>query len=114
MYKIIPHISEKSVTLAKKGYFTIEVPREMQKGSLTSVLKDTFKLDPISMKILKKKTILAKKARKTVFDRGMKKMIVKLPEKQVMPGFESFLTELKEQEKKEAKEKKEKLAVKNG
>lgn len=109
MYKIIPHISEKSVILAKKGYFTVKVPWGMQKGSLTAILKETFKLDPIAIKVLIKKTIQAKKGRKTVSDRGIKKMVIKLPEKQIMPGYESFLTELIEQEKKEAKAKEKKV-----
>lgn len=105
MFKITPHISEKSVTLAKQGYFTLEIPRTMNKGLLVSVLKETFRLKPLSVNVLNKKTILRKKAKKTVFDRGVKKVIVKLGEKQVMPGYESFLTELKEKEKKQAKAK---------
>ena len=103
MFKIIPHISEKSVILAKRGYFTIEVPSDFDKGNLVSVLRSTFKLKPLGIKVVIKKTVLAKKAKRTVSDRGLKKMIVKLGEKQIMPGFESFLTEAKEGGKKSAK-----------
>lgn len=103
MFKVTPHISEKSVSLAKQGYFTIVVPMEMSKASVSSILKKTFKLKPLALQVSIKKTTKQKKVKKTVADRGFKKMIVKLAEKQVMPGYETFLTEIKEEEKKQKK-----------
>lgn len=103
IFEIVPHISEKTVDLAKQGRFTVRVPYSVNKGALKSVLNNVFKLSPLEIKVINKKSITQKRAKKTSVDKGYKKFIVKLQEKQIMPGYETFLAEAKQEEKKNKK-----------
>lgn len=103
MIKLLPHISEKTVTLAKSGSFTVRIPSDVTKKSLISIIKENFKLKPLSVNILNGKTVVSRKGKKMSSDRGFKKAIVKLSPKEVMPGYETYLSEAKKEEKKEKK-----------
>lgn len=115
MIKILPHISEKTVSLAKQGFFTLEVSEGVTKKSLISSIKENFKLNPVSVNIMNGKTIVSRRGKKDFSDRGYKKAIVKLSAKEVMPGYEAFLVEAKKEEKKaKAGQADKKIEKKNG
>ncbi|OQA52787.1 MAG: 50S ribosomal protein L23 [candidate division WS2 bacterium ADurb.Bin280] len=105
MIKIMPHISEKSVSMAKTGWFTLNVPLNVSGEQVKTLLKTSFKVTPLDIRMITKKTILRKRGAKLISERGYKKAIVKLSEKQIFPGFESYIVEPKE--KKEKKDQKE-------
>ncbi|MDH4358586.1 MAG: 50S ribosomal protein L23 [Candidatus Berkelbacteria bacterium] len=88
MYKIRPHITEKSVNLAKDGKYTFVVSKELDKIGLIKMLKKVFKVNPLSVKIINKKSAVRKTARRKVKEAGLKKAIVELKKGEKITGFE--------------------------
>lgn len=105
--KIRPHISEKSVELSKKSMFTVLVDKDMTKPRLVSEMKQVYKVDVESVKMLNKKTQTAKKAKGFAKDRGLKKAIVTLKKGEILTGYESFFEQKKEKTAKAAGKKQE-------
>jgi len=97
MIKIMPHISEKSVLMAKTGWFTLSVPLGLSSTQVKALLRTNFKLSVIDIRTITKKTIVRKRVAKLISERGQKKAIVKLKDNQIFPGFESYLVEPKEE-----------------
>ena len=97
MFKITPKISEKSVSLAKSGKFTLIVDKNLGKYEISKVIKRVFKVNPVSIRLVNIPDIKRKTARKTIVtERGSRKAIIELKTGEKMPGFESFLEEKKE------------------
>lgn len=100
MIKIRPYITEKSVLLTKSGKYTVLVSGDLAKPQIASILKGTFKLSPLEIKILVKKPLKKKKAKGMTSDRGFKKAIIKLKSGEIFPGFDSFKEEKKSEKDK--------------
>ncbi len=98
---LTPYISEKTVNLAKEGKFTLLVGKNLTKKEIKYLLKLYYKVDAVEVKIINKKNRKKKAAKGMKTKRGGKKLIVKLKEKQTIPGFEII-----EEQKDEAKDKK--------
>lgn len=95
MSQIKPHITEKSVMQAKTGRYTVEVGSNLTKGQIERIVKDVFSLKPLSISIIRKKAIEKKKAKGFATEKGLKKAIIRLADKQIFPGYEEFLKEPK-------------------
>ena len=83
-----PHISEKSVNCAKNGHYTLIIDINDTKKSIAYMIKKYFNLDVVKVQIINKKTLQKKGIKSTTKDRGMKKAIITLKDKQTIPGFE--------------------------
>ena len=88
MDKIKPIISEKTVALAKKGYFSVEISRDATKPRITQMLKRIFSLNAVSIKMSNRKPQIVKKMRGIALQRATKKAIVGLKKGEKFPGFE--------------------------
>lgn len=104
MRKITPYITEKSVLLTKSDKYTLIVDYDATKKEIISLVKQFYKVSPISVNILKTQYLKASKNRKPFLDRGVKKAIVQLEKGKKIAGFEF---ETKEDKKDKGKEKKE-------
>lgn len=94
--KMRPHITEKSVELAKKGAFTVIVDGRATKPQLVNLAREVFKVNVESVVVLNKKPLILKKAKGLVKDRGFKKAILTLRKGEVLAGYESFLEQKKD------------------
>lgn len=88
MKLIKPHISEKTVKQAKGGQFTLFVDHNTTKGQIKNYLKVFYDLKALKINIINKKDLRRKTAKGHAKDRGFKKAIVTLDDKQQIPGFE--------------------------
>lgn len=50
---VAPHISEKAAILADRGVFTFEVSPRATKKDIAQLIKDTYKVTPVSVNIAK-------------------------------------------------------------
>jgi len=103
MYNIKPLITEKTVNQSTMGWFTIVVPTSYTKPKIKSVVKEVFNVDPLEIKTINEKQIIARKAKGFQKERGFKKAILKLSGKQSIPGFASFAEEIKKTKATESK-----------
>lgn len=99
MKLVKPHISEKTVKLAKISQFTLNVDKDATKGMIRNFIKDYYGLKAKSIGIINKKSLSKKTGKGYVIDRGFKKAIVSLTKKQQIPGFEMALDTEKESKK---------------
>jgi len=106
MYKIRPYVTEKSVNLAKAGKFSFVVAAELDKVNIIKMLKNVFKVHPVRVRLVEKKSMIRKTARRKVRKAGLKKAIVELQKGEKIPGFE-IIEEKAEKAKKVAKAKNE-------
>lgn len=100
MIDVRPYITEKTVKEAKAGRFTLLVCDSMTKPQIMLKIKQYFKLNPLSVKIINQKEIISKNAKgvkKT--SRGFKKAIINLKKGESISGFAAF-TEIKKEDKK--------------
>lgn len=88
MISLRPHITEKSVNLAKAERFTLIVSSDATKASVKDAVREIFKVKAKSVNIICKKSVKQKKMRGVVLNRGFKKAIVVLKSGQKIPGFE--------------------------
>jgi len=105
MIDIRPYITEKTVKEAKEGRFTLLISGLNSKPQIMLKIKQYFKVNPLSIKIINQKEVISKNAKgvkKT--SRGFKKAIIALKKGEAIPGYAAF-TEVKKEEKKD-KEKK--------
>lgn len=101
MIKIRPYITEKTVKEAKEGRFTLLVSGKSSKPQISLKIKQYFKVNPLSVKIINQKTVISKNARSVKRTaRGFKKAIVELKKGESIPGYAAF-TEVKKEDKKE-------------
>ncbi len=101
MIDIRPYITEKTVKEAKAGRFTLLVSGSSSKPQISLKIKQYFKVNPLSVKIINQKEVISKNAKgvkKT--SRGFKKAIIELKKGESIPGYAPF-TEVKEKDKKE-------------
>ena len=101
MYKILPHITEKSVKIAKKGYFTLKVPKSWTKTKIKEAVSRLFKVTVFSVCVINRAPRYESKLKKKIKIKEMKKAIVKIDKNQVISGFETFLEEKKDKKVKE-------------
>lgn len=86
--KMTPHITEKSLSLAKDGVYTIKTPLKTSVGQLKTILKDTFSVDVTTAHAL------VRKGKRVVFkgkkgkQKSYKLIRVSLEKGQSIPGFE--------------------------
>ena len=106
MKKLIPYITEKTVLLTKDQKFTLLVDYNTTKKEVEGLVKQYYKVNPISINVIRTKYLTAMKRKKVSLDRGMKKVIVKLPKDQKITGFEF---DTKEDTKKEVKKETKKI-----
>lgn len=99
MKKIKPIISEKTVALAKKGQFAIEVSSNLTKPQIVQMLKEIFNLNAIDVKISNRKAHTAKKAKGIATQKMVKKAYVSLKKNEKFPGFEIAFEEKKDKKK---------------
>ena len=105
MIELRPYITEKTVTLAKSGKFTLIADKNMNKSSAILAIKHYFKLTSVSCNIVNQKSAVSKTAKgKKRTSRGFKKIVITLKKGESLPGFATFTKETKE-EKKEKKTK---------
>lgn len=103
MYNIKPHISEKTVNMSATKEFTMVVPLSYTKTKIISVVKEVFSVDPISVRTMNMKSVISRKAKGFQKQKSFKKAIIKLSEKQAIPGFQAFADELKKENQQKAK-----------
>ena len=93
--KIKPYITEKTVAMAQKNRFTVQVKGGLKKSEIIGLVKRVFNLNPLAVRtinIASRKKQTAKK--RQVVERGISKAIITLKEGETFPGFETFLKEL--------------------
>lgn len=95
MYSIKPHISEKSVNLSTVKEFTMTVPLSYTKTKIAAVVKEVFAVDPISIRTMTMKSVISRKSKGFQKQKSYKKAVIKLADKQVIPGFQAFADEMK-------------------
>lgn len=106
--KIIkPYISEKSVALAKDGKYTLVVNGNLTKNQVKQILREMFNVNVIAIWSCKLKSVKKTGVRGKTTERGCKKIIVELKEKQKIPGFEVISESEKSKQVKSQKDKKE-------
>jgi large subunit ribosomal protein L23 len=90
-----PIVTEKSMKLAQNGLFTFEVAKEANKPLVASVVRDRFKVDVLSVKIINVKPTKKsqRKVRKTYSIPGYKKALVQLKKGQKIALFETSIAE---------------------
>jgi len=88
MKKIIPIITEKSMSLASKGKYTFEVGRELTKYGIKNLVETLFSVHVVSVKTLNSKMELKKtnSGRKKII-KAVKKAIVTLKDKEKIDLF---------------------------
>lgn len=97
MKLIKPHISEKTVKQAKEGHFTLCIDSGVTKGQVEHFLKKYYGLNAIGIRVINKRNLNRKAVKGYAKDRGLKKVIVSLGDKQKVPGFEiAFDTDKKD------------------
>ena len=107
MISLRPYITEKSVNLAKQGFFTICVDRNTAKGQIKKELQNIFKVKVKKIRIIcGKSTKLRKSKGKIATNRGIKKAIVVLSKNESIPGFDIAESGKKDNKKQEAENKK--------
>jgi large subunit ribosomal protein L23 len=86
-----PIITEKSMTLTKSGFYTFEVDRGATKKQVEKVVKDTFAVDVLSVRIINSKTQTKwqRRVRKTYQVGAFKKAIVSIKKGQKIAIFEA-------------------------
>lgn len=103
MKLIKPHISEKTVKQAKEGQFTLRVDSDITKGQVEHFLRKYYGLNAVGIRIINKRNLGKKAVKGYAKDRGLKKVIVTLGDKQKVPGFEiAFDTDKKDKAAKES------------
>ncbi|MBI4037330.1 50S ribosomal protein L23 [Candidatus Daviesbacteria bacterium] len=102
------HISEKTMGLAKAGWYTFLVSRNARKPEIIKAVNNKFEVEVIAIKTAnyKKETKLQRSRKGHFTVPGFKKAIVALKNGQKIALFETETVEEKQPEKKEAKEKK--------
>ena len=89
MIKLRPHITEKSVTLAKQGQFTLLAPKTATKGQILTQIRSSFKVKAQDIRTLNEKSIKSRKMRGGfTTDRGSKKVVIGLKKGDLIPGFD--------------------------
>lgn len=75
-----PVLTEKSMRLAKDGYFTFLVDRNATKAEIIKTVKNVFVVDPVSIKVLNYKPVvkLQRNRRRYTKTSGFKKAVIKL------------------------------------
>lgn len=111
MINMRPYITEKTVNLAKIGKFTLIVDGTATRTNIESAVSEVFKVKPLNVNIICKKSAKRKRARGVATNRGFKKAIVMLASGQKIPGFEiaqdsNAAKEAKKETKKEKNESK--------
>jgi len=89
MINFRPHITEKTVTLAKQGQFTLSVPKTMSKGKIVTEIRKIYKVKPEDIRTQNEKSIRSRKMRGGVTtNRGNKKAVIVLKKGESIPGFD--------------------------
>lgn len=86
-----PIISEKSMKLAEKGFYTFEVDKKDAKEVIAKLVEKRFSVNVLSVKtlIIKGATKVQKRVRKFFKTPDVKKAIVQLKKGQKIPLFET-------------------------
>jgi large subunit ribosomal protein L23 len=89
-----PIITEKSMTLTKSGFYTFEVDRSATKKQVEKVVKDTFAVDVLSVRIINSKvqSKWQRRVRRTYQVGASKKAIVSIKKGQKIAIFEAQST----------------------
>ncbi len=85
-----PIVTENSLNLAQKGWYTFAVPVTLNKNQLKKIIKDLFNVEAIDVKtmIVKGKTKRSWRTRRVTKSSNWKKAIIKLKEGQKLDIFE--------------------------
>ena len=85
-----PVLTEKSMRLAKDGYFTFLVDRNASKAAIIKAVKNIFGVDPVSSKVLNYKPVikLQKNRRRYTKTSEFKKAVIKLKKGQKIDIFQ--------------------------
>jgi ribosomal protein L23 len=105
------HITEKTVGLARKHQFCLEVSSDLNRYEIRKLVKALFNKEPEKILIIKGKSRKEMTARKKMrTDRAIKKAIVVLKKGEILGGFETYLEDKKEsKDRKENKKEKEEV-----
>ena len=90
-YNIKPLVTETSMELAKKNWYTFGAPTELNKNQLKKTIQDTFKVDVLSIKtmVVKGKNKRSLRSRRVKKMSDWKKVLVKVKEGQKIDVFET-------------------------
>jgi large subunit ribosomal protein L23 len=95
MFNIKPHISEKTVNMSATNVFTMSIPFGYTKSKIAAVVREVFAVDPVSIRTMNTKPVISRKLKGFQKQKSYKKAIIKLADKQVIPGFQTFADEMK-------------------
>jgi len=88
MINIKPILTEKTLILAKQGFYTFRVSKNLTKNQIKKLLKSVYNVDVLNIKTLNYKQSVHKNMfGKLAKNRGFKKAIVKIAEKQEIKVF---------------------------
>lgn len=88
MINIKPILTEKTLSLSKQGFYTFRVAKNLTKTQIKRVLKNVYSVDVIDIKTSNYKQSVRKNMYgKLVTNRGFKKAIVRLKDKQEIKLF---------------------------
>lgn len=85
---MLPYITEKTLSLAKRGQYTLIVPRSNKKIASAKAVEEFFGVQVASIQILKKPSVRRRFRRQVGQGPILKKIIVRLKKGGKIPGFE--------------------------
>ena len=91
MISIKPIITETTIDLAKKRWYTFGSPTGVDKNRLREIIEEVFKVDVISLRtmVVKGKNKRSSKTRKMIKQPDWKKVLAKVKEGQKIEIFEA-------------------------
>ncbi len=87
-FKILPLITEKSLSLSREGKFTFLVDNKLNKPQIKSAIEKMFNVNVVDLKTMNYKKRVRGITRIKLVRPSFKKVIVKLKEGQTIPIFE--------------------------
>lgn len=85
-----PVLTEKSLRLARQGWYTFEVNKEATKKDIAGAVKELFNVDPIKVRtmVVEGKTRRVGRARREVKSTSWKKTMIKIKKEQKIDLFD--------------------------
>ena len=81
-------VTEKSMSLAHNGFYTFEIPKQVNKLSVAKAVAEAYKVEVLDVNITKRPSKIKRRGRLIGKTKTQVKAVVKLRKGQSIPGFE--------------------------
>lgn len=89
MKLIKPLMSEKTMSLAEKGWFSFTAPLNYTKNIVGLIIREEYKVTPLEISSIITKPEKRRRGKNNFMTRQTKKFMVKLPKGTKIPGYEA-------------------------